>query len=220
MDVKNILKKAKDFHGHVCPFLALGVRASQIAMEELGISRVGLESIGEDVLAVVECNNCFADGVQVATGCTFGNNSLIYLDVGKNAFTLVRRRDWEGVRVYVDADKVSEMYFSEDVEELFRKVVVRREASKEEEEKLAELWEEIGWKIIEAPREIFKIERVRFSPIERAPIFESVKCNGCGELVMKTRIKDGLCLKCRGEFYGVVGRGIVKFSDSKFEEVI
>ncbi|TDA26121.1 MAG: hypothetical protein DSO01_06175 [Archaeoglobi archaeon] len=60
---------------------------SVLAMDELGVSRSEIASIGEEILAIVECNNCLTDGVQVATGCTLGNNSLIYLDLGKNALT-------------------------------------------------------------------------------------------------------------------------------------
>ena len=45
----------------------------------------------EKVTCIIECNNCFSDGVQITTGCTFGNNALIYRDLGKNAFTLIRR---------------------------------------------------------------------------------------------------------------------------------
>ncbi|MDW8103354.1 MAG: FmdE family protein, partial [Anaerolineae bacterium] len=74
-----LLLKAGELHGHFCPFLALGVRAGLIAMQALGVQ----ENPGmEDVVAILECNNCFSDGVQVVTGCTFGNNALIYRDVG------------------------------------------------------------------------------------------------------------------------------------------
>ncbi len=74
-------------------------------MKELGVNRLGFNgSIDEEILAVVETNNCFTDGVQVATGCTLGNNSLVYLDLGgKTALTLVKRGEWEGVRIYIDA---------------------------------------------------------------------------------------------------------------------
>ncbi|MEM2120705.1 MAG: FmdE family protein, partial [Archaeoglobaceae archaeon] len=126
MDLAKLLTKAKDFHGHICPFLAVGVRISAIAMDELGIQRDEEATIGEEILAIVECNNCLTDGVQVATGCTLGNNSLIYLDLGKNALTLVKRSDWNGVRVYVDADKLREKYFSKEAVELFEKVIVKR----------------------------------------------------------------------------------------------
>ena len=220
MNAKELLKKAKEFHGHICPFLALGVKASLIAMEELNVERVRDETIGEEILAIVECNNCFSDGIQIATGCTFGNNTLIYVDLGKNAFTLVRRKDWTGVRVYVDANKINDLYFDSEILELFDKVIVRREGSKDEEEKLSKLWEEIGWKVLDAPLELFKVEKVDVTPIERAPIFENVKCRICGELVMKTRVREGVCLKCSGEYYAVIGRGIVKFERGRYREVV
>uniref|UniRef100_A0A7C3M9N9 Formylmethanofuran dehydrogenase n=1 Tax=Archaeoglobus fulgidus TaxID=2234 RepID=A0A7C3M9N9_ARCFL len=217
-DIKGLLMKAKEFHGHICPFLAIGVRMSVLAMEKLGIGKDEMASVGEDVLAIVECNNCLTDGVQVATGCTFGNNSLIYLDLGKNAFTLVRRRDWRGVRVYVDAEKVRK-HFSKEALELFEKVIVRREGGEEEARKLTEIWEETGWKMLEIPEDEFKVEFVQVEPIERAPIFENAKCASCGELAMFTRVKDNLCLKCAGSYYAVVGRGIVKFENGMKEVV-
>ncbi|HEW93920.1 formylmethanofuran dehydrogenase [Candidatus Geothermarchaeota archaeon] len=219
MEVENlriVLEKAKYFHGHICPYLALGIKASTIAMNRLGIKRAGLrESIGERVLAIVECNNCFTDGVQVATGCTMGNNSLIYLDLGKNAVTLIKRGSWKGVRVYVDADKVREKYFSSKGLELFEKVVIKGGGDENDIKTLAKIWEETGYKLLEIPESEFKIEEIRMSPIERAPIFESVRCHSCGELAMKTRITyingKPYCLKCsRKEFYALIGRGIVK----------
>jgi len=81
---KELIEKAKEFHGHVCPFLVLGLRMSEIAMEKLGVKKAGLaETVEEEVLAIVEVNNCMVDGVQIATGCTLGNNSLIYLDLAR-----------------------------------------------------------------------------------------------------------------------------------------
>ena len=58
----------------------------------------------EEVVAIVECNNCFTDGIQVVTGCTFGNNALIYKDLGKTAVTVARRLDGAGVRLVVHTD--------------------------------------------------------------------------------------------------------------------
>ncbi|MEM0202890.1 MAG: FmdE family protein [Archaeoglobaceae archaeon] len=213
---KTLIEKAREFHGHVCPFLVLGLRASEIAMNKLGIGKVGeAETIGEEILAIVECNNCFTDGVQVATGCTLGNNALVYLDLGKNALTLVKRSDWKGVRVYVDAEKLRSKYFSKEALKLFEKVVAKRAGTAEDAKKLREMWEEIGYAMADLPEEEFKIEEVRVKEIEKAPIFESVRCEKCGELAMKTRISfvDGkaICLSCQGECDAVVGRGIVRF---------
>ncbi|MEM2338442.1 MAG: FmdE family protein [Candidatus Bathyarchaeia archaeon] len=212
---QSLIEKAKELHGHICPFLVLGLRASEIAMKRLGVRKAGeTETVREDVLTIIECNNCFADGVQVATGCTFGNNCLIYLDVGKNALTLVRRSDWKGVRVYVDGDKLREKYFKKEALELFEKVVAKRAGTAEDAEKLRKMWTEIGYAMSNLPEEEFKIEEVEVKEIEGAPIFESVRCEKCGELVMKTRVNfvDGkaVCLTCQGECEAVVGRGIVQ----------
>ena len=73
-------------HGHFCPFSALGVKAGARAMKDLQATSAGME----ELVAIVETNNCFSDGIQIVTGCTFGNNSLIYKDFGKTAFTLAR----------------------------------------------------------------------------------------------------------------------------------
>ncbi|WP_010479800.1 FmdE family protein [Thermococcus zilligii] len=214
-DLEGILEYAREFHGHVCPYLALGVRASLLAMEELGVGRLDYSgSVDESILAIVEVNSCFTDGVQVTTGCTLGNNSLVYFDLGKTALTLVKRSTWEGVRVYADAEKLAK-YYPPGARELFNKVIRERRGTPEERAKLRELWEEIGHRMLHLPREEFKVERVKVPPIEQAPIFNSVRCSKCGELVMETRAVyiDGkpFCLRCAGEKYlGVVGRGIVE----------
>ncbi|ASJ07266.1 FmdE family protein [Thermococcus pacificus] len=214
-DAEGILEYAREFHGHVCPYLALGIRASLLAMEELGVKRLDYSgSVDESILAIVEVNSCFTDGVQVTTGCTLGNNSLIYLDLGKTALTLVKRSTWEGVRIYADAERLAR-YYPPGARELFNKVIRERRGTPEERAKLRELWEEAAHRMLHLPREEFKVERVKVPPIEQAPIFDSVRCSKCGELVMETRAVhvDGetFCLRCAGERYlGVVGRGIIE----------
>jgi len=49
---QGLVEKAKEFHGHICPFVVLGLRASEIALEKLGLARAGeKETIGEEILA-------------------------------------------------------------------------------------------------------------------------------------------------------------------------
>ncbi|AGK60448.1 Formylmethanofuran dehydrogenase subunit E [Archaeoglobus sulfaticallidus PM70-1] len=217
-DVYRLIETAKQFHGHICPFLVLGIKASVIALNKLGIDRAEYkESVGEEILAIVECNNCFADGVQIATGCTFGNNSLIYADIGKNAVTVVKRGEWKGIRVYVDAENIRSKYFPKDVLELFDRVIVRREGDEKELEEFRQLWEDIGRELAGVPEEDFWIKEVNVKPIERAPIFNSLRCSVCGELVMETKTRkdrDGkvFCLACLDHVHSVVGRGIEHFN--------
>ena len=83
-DLPKLLKMSGMLHGHFCPFSAIGVKAAARAMKELSVRSTGME----EVIAIVETNNCFSDGVQFVTSCSFGNNALIYRDYGKTAFTL------------------------------------------------------------------------------------------------------------------------------------
>jgi len=208
-----LLQKAGELHGHFCPFLALGVRAGVIAMRTLGV----VENPGmEDVVAILECNNCFSDGVQTVTGCTFGNNALIYRDVGKTAFTLARRSG-DAVRVALRADFVEDFRdrLSEEARALFQKIIQeQQEATPEEHARLTELWMEASFQQLALPEEkVFTVQRLRVQVPPRSRIFASVRCAVCGESVMETRarIKDGqpVCIPCSGdEYYQLTGNGI------------
>ena len=43
------VKRAADFHGHMCPGLAIGLRAAEIALRE-----IGPHAKDEEIVAVVE----------------------------------------------------------------------------------------------------------------------------------------------------------------------
>ncbi len=208
-----LLRKAGELHGHYCPFLALGVRAGLAALRVLGIQ----ENPGmEDVVAILECNNCFSDGVQAVTGCTFGNNALIYRDVGKTAVTLARR-DGIAVRVAVRADYIEQFRqnLPEEADRLFRKIVQEhQEATPEEHQRLMELWTEASYQQMRVPEEeLFTIRRMTVAVPPRSRIFASVTCAVCGESVIETRarVKDGrfVCIPCaQAEHYLLSGSGI------------
>ncbi|MBD3426589.1 MAG: formylmethanofuran dehydrogenase [Candidatus Omnitrophica bacterium] len=213
-DLTGILKKAGEIHGHYCSHVALGVRAVHAAYRELGIT----ESTGmEEILAVVECNNCFVDGIQAASGCTLGNNALIYKDLGKTAVTFVDRRKNRAVRVAAkyDRDKMDKDPKSAEAMRLFDKAVKRREQlTPGESERMKRLWTDLSFAILEKPeKEVLKVEEATPQAMEYAPIFESVTCSVCGENVMETRIRikenQPVCLACSGDSYWIVaGRGI------------
>ncbi|MGB9777666.1 MAG: FmdE family protein [Anaerolineae bacterium] len=208
-----LLQKAGELHGHFCPFLALGVRAGLIAMRALNVH----ENPGmEDVVAILECNNCFSDGVQTVTGCTFGNNGLIYRDIGKTAFTLARR-DGIAVRVGLRADFVEGFRdrLPEEARALFQKIVQeRQEATPQEQARLMEIWTESSFQQLTLPEEeVFAVQHLQVQVPPRSRIFASVRCAVCGESVMETRarVKNGqyVCIPCAGdEYYQLTGNGI------------
>ena len=210
-DLKGLLEKSGELHGHFCSYSAYGVKAGYIAMRELGIRNTGME----EVVAIVETNNCFSDGIQLVTGCTFGNNGLIFRDYGKTAVT-VARRDGTAIRIALNPDfddSIAEKY--PEANSLFEKIVVRREEATEDEQKrIMQLSTEMSFDHLDVPEnEMFRIERKTIRLPEYAPIFSSTKCAFCGEKVMATRIKDRdskpACIPCAGtEYYEMNGTGI------------
>jgi formylmethanofuran dehydrogenase subunit E len=211
-DLEGLLKKAGELHGHFCPYVALGVRAGYTALRMLGIE----QNLGmEEVIAIVEANNCFSDGIQMTTGCSFANNALIYHDLGKTAVT-VAKRDGSAVRVAVRANysaSFDERY--PEAHELFEKIVTNREEpTPEEQERLSELWAETSYKQLGLPEEeIFTVERKRIELPAYAPIHDSAICAVCGESVMETkaRLRDGepVCIACAdAERYVLDGSGM------------
>jgi hypothetical protein len=73
----NGLAAAARFHGHLGPWLALGLKAGLQARRELGVSPF-------ELTARVYCpsrppHSCFVDGVQVGSGCTLGKGNINHL---------------------------------------------------------------------------------------------------------------------------------------------
>jgi len=207
-DLSRLLRMNGMLHGHFCPFSAIGVKAAVRTVRELGVRSTGME----EVVAIVETNNCFSDGVQFVTGCSFGNNALIYRDFGKTAFTLARRTG-EAVRISVRADRVMEER-SPEATQLFEKVVTERSGNEADRERLSELWRELSFRVLNLPdEEVFDIKKSIIEVPAYARIFASVRCSVCGENVMepRARLKDGkpVCIPCSGQaYYQLAGDGI------------
>ncbi len=74
--LREIVDKAVEFHGHLGPFLVLGVK-----MGLLGLKRLNVRKGEERLFITVELRyltpiSCVLDGIQTVTGCTFGNKKL------------------------------------------------------------------------------------------------------------------------------------------------
>jgi formylmethanofuran dehydrogenase subunit E len=207
-DLGSLLRISGMLHGHFCPGSALGVKAAARAVRELGVKSTGME----EVIAIVETNACFSDGVQMVTGCSFGNNALIYRDYGKTAFTLAKRTG-EGIRISALFDRVTEER-SPEVNELWEKVVVKRSGNESDSKRLRELWKELSFRVLSIPdEEIFDVKKVTVDVPAYARIFAGVKCSVCGEKVMEPRARmiDGkpVCIACSDhEYYQLAGDGI------------
>lgn len=183
------------FHGHMCPGLAIGIKAAEVALKE-----IGPHSRDEEVVAVVETDMCAVDAIQFLTGCTFGKGNLIHRDWGKNAFTFYRRSDSRALRIVTRPDAWGDDAEDEQRRALFGKIRAGR-ASEAEERRFRELHEARSRRILDAPTErLFEMQEVRGEPPPRARIHDSVPCSACGEAVMETRVRrfggQELCIPC------------------------
>ncbi len=181
------------FHGHMCPGLAMGIRAAEIALRE-----IGPHSSDEEVVTLVETNMCAVDAIQYLTGCTFGKGNLIHLDYGKNAYTFIRRSDGKAIRV---SERPEAFGRSPEHNELSAKVR-ENSATEEERTRYEELRANRTEAILQAPEEelyaVEEPEAVKIPPMAR--IRNSITCAQCEEPTMETRIRklEGkeLCPAC------------------------
>jgi formylmethanofuran dehydrogenase subunit E len=73
-------------HNHLCPRQVLGVRMGLLAAELLSLD---LPQSDKRLLAIIETDGCFADGISAATNCWVGRRTLRVEDYGKVAATFV-----------------------------------------------------------------------------------------------------------------------------------
>lgn len=76
-ELASLIKKAAGFHGHLGPFLVIGVRMGSLAKKILN------ENAGENNkfrvtarLPLLTPFSCIIDGIQATTQCTVGNQKL------------------------------------------------------------------------------------------------------------------------------------------------
>lgn len=191
-----LIEKTTQFHGHWCPGLAIGIRASEWALLEMG------KSADEEVVAVVETDMCGVDAIQYMTGCTFGKGNLIYKDYGKNAFTFYFRKNGKATRLVLRPTIYG------DTGPLLRKLHQKMEAeglSEEEEKTWKETRGAISRRIMELDlTEVFEVKAPEGPLPKKARIFASLNCERCGEPVMETRTRrfsdQVLCIPCFESF--------------------
>ena len=210
-NLEGLLHHAGALHGHFCNYLAYGVIGGAAAIRDLEVRNTGME----EVIAIVETNNCFTDGVQIVTGCSFGNNALVYRDLGKTAFSLVKR-DGEGVRYVLDPE------FEDSREKVYPEayglwnelVVEKKDGSPEKYARMMKLFHDMTLKDLDiSVEQMFQVRKGRFDLPVPSMMYPWVRCARCGENVMESRIRrvrgELMCLECAGEPISTVdSRGI------------
>ena len=182
IDPKEYLEAGQLLHGHKCPAMPLGLRAGAAAMNKLGVERakdgqlVALLELGEGHFA-----HCFADGIQMITGCTFGKGNIQQLGYGKFGLTLVEKASGRSVRVVPRAEAQAATkqtpFFTEYREKGIPASVVPPEV-------VAPLIE----KVMAAPEEkILKVGDIETQELPKPTEgFGSFACEQCGDMVVES----------------------------------
>ncbi|MBN1401682.1 MAG: tRNA (N6-threonylcarbamoyladenosine(37)-N6)-methyltransferase TrmO [Anaerolineae bacterium] len=192
------------FHGHLCPGLMTGVRVAEVALRE-----IGSHAQDEEVVAIVETDNCAVDAIQFLVGTTFGKGNLLHLDHGQNVFTFGRRSDRKAIRVRVKSRPRPPQSAHDEA------IIARGrsdDASCEEVEALNALWRQRALAILDLDEDaLLEIEELTdFQIPDKASLHPSIRCERCGQMTMATRIQvlDGrnLCIACYAAETG--GQGV------------
>ena len=125
----------------------------------------------EQVVCITENDACGVDAIQVILGCSVGKGNLLFHLRGKQAFSFYNRTTGRSVRL----------------------VLKDRPEGMSRQESFA-YYQSL------APRDMFTVKETTITLPESARLFQSVKCECCGETTAENmiRLESGkkLCLDC------------------------
>jgi len=187
---------AFEFHGHECPFMPIGYRMGKLALEFLGVEKEPdhgffiFPELGEG-----HPQTCMMDGMQIATGATYGKVMIAKTFYGKLAATFYHPQKG-AVRYSLLPDFIDAMG-------KFEFFVYRKKGIEPSQIPLDVRREVIQWVYDQPDEAIFKVEArpdFTYKPVKGS--FNKVKCSVCGEYVFEryARTKDGqpVCIPCSG----------------------
>ena len=187
-DVKlqEMLEHTAAMHKHLCPRQVLGVRMGLLGAELLELE---MPQTDKRVLAFVESDGCFADGLSAATGCTLGHRTLRLFDYGKVAVTLVDSKTGRAIRIAPRADS--------------------RQRAAEAAPEAANRWKGQLEAYQKIPTELLLEARDVALNLDVAALVGKpgvrVSCARCKEEILNQRevLRDGetICQSCAGESY-------------------
>ncbi len=126
----------------------------------------------EELVCVCENDACGVDAIQVITGCTFGKGNLIYRPTGKQAYSFYARTSGQNVRLILNRPN----NLPEDKAQATRQLLHKE------------------------PEELFTQKSPHYQLPDQAKIFETIKCEKCGEGAAEyaIRLQEGknVCLDC------------------------
>jgi formylmethanofuran dehydrogenase subunit E len=171
------IRRVNSFHGYAAPGVIIGGIMISIAMER----------IPKGILfnAICETSSCLPNSVQLLTPCTVGNGWLRIINLGRFAVSIYDKKDGNGVRIYLDANKLQNW---DEIQAWFLKLKNKHE---QDIEKLRK-------QIKSAGRDIYTLHTVRVKSqyLTKYSKGSIGVCKVCSEAYP---VNDGtICLGCQG----------------------
>lgn len=185
-ELESLLLQTASLHRHLCPRQVLGVRLGMYAAH---IFPGTMPQTKKRMLAMVETDGCFADGVSVATGCSMGHRTMRLADEGKIAATFIDTRDGRATRIYA-------------LPGLRTRALANAPGAPNRWQAYLEVYQQLAAEEMFGQTEVrlnFDVAAVIGKPGTRAV------CAHCGEEILnqRERLQQGqtLCRSCAGESY-------------------
>lgn len=125
----------------------------------------------EEVVCIAENDACGVDAIQVMLGCSIGKGNLLFHMRGKQAFSVYNRKTGKAVRLVLKPKPEG----------------LRKEDS-------------LQYYQSREPEELFDVKPVALALPEKARLFDSYRCDCCGEVTGANWIRlageKKLCLDC------------------------
>jgi formylmethanofuran dehydrogenase subunit E len=177
-----------EFHGHVCPGLAIGYRVAKYVKGHCD------KSEDEELVAIVENNSCSVDAIQQMLSCTFGKGNMIFKDYGKQVFTFYCRGDGKALRVYFKGEMPKRMG------ELQEKRSKNQLTSSEHKELEGLRTSYIQHILSAGDDELLSVKSVDLPMPEKARIYPTLRCEECKENFMEIKGRTAcgkvICMDC------------------------
>ena len=129
----------------------------------------------EEVVCIAENDACGVDAIQVMLGCSIGKGNLLFHMRGKQAFSVYNRKTGKAVRLVLKPKPEG----------------LRKEDS-------------LQYYQSREPEELFDVKPVVLALPEKARLFDSYRCDCCGEVTGANWIRlvggQKLCLDCAGSY--------------------
>ena len=189
---ESVINDTITFHGHKCPGLAIGIRAAELAMQEIG------DPHEITMVAISETDMCGVDAIQFLTGCTYGKGNFLHRDYGKMAFSFYDRKTGKGIRAVLNNDSGSSLFSN-------YRTLVNKEAdgtaTPEEIASIDTLRNDLQKHLMQVElKDLFNVTPLDSGLPRPARVLGSLVCAHCGEATMESRTRrlggETLCIPC------------------------